>query len=62
MENKIAKVDRSHPAFRENAEPFYQIIMEGIKGEVDGEKQDRKIIYWRDYMDTMVVITANTPD
>jgi ketosteroid isomerase-like protein len=31
------KVNRKHPAFRENAEPFYQIIMEGLKGEVDGE-------------------------
>ncbi len=148
MENKIAKVDRSHPAFRENAAPFYQIIMEGLKGEVEGEHfwdavaedcvfeflyifqgfptkiegrkaymdwfggydnlltsadnlrvyksakpenviileyevhgtvpstrkpydnrlcsiitiKDRKIVYWRDYMDTMAVITANTPD
>lgn len=29
--------DRSHPAFRENAAPFYQVIMEGLKGEVDGK-------------------------
>jgi len=33
----MKKVNRKHPAFRENAEPFYQIIMEGLKGEVDGE-------------------------
>jgi len=38
MENKpIKKVNRNHPAFNENAEPFYSIIMEGLKGEVDGE-------------------------
>jgi ketosteroid isomerase-like protein len=33
----MKKVNRKHPAFRENAEPFYRIIMEGLKGEVDGE-------------------------
>lgn len=33
----MKKANRKHPAFRENAEPFYQIIMEGLKGEVDGE-------------------------
>ena len=38
MENKpIKKANRNHPAFNENAEPFYSIIMEGLKGEVDGE-------------------------
>lgn len=31
------KVDRNHPAFNKNSEPFYSIIMEGLKGEVDGE-------------------------
>lgn len=35
--NKTGMVDRNHPAFRENAEPFYSIVMEGLKGEVDGE-------------------------
>jgi ketosteroid isomerase-like protein len=30
-------VDRNHPAFKKEAEPFYSIIMEGLKGEVDGE-------------------------
>lgn len=30
-------VNRTHPAFNKNAEPFYRIIMEGLKGEVDGE-------------------------
>ncbi len=25
-----------HPAFKKEAEPFYNIIMEGLKGEVDG--------------------------
>jgi hypothetical protein len=34
--NKTEKADRKHPAFKKNAEPFYQIIMEGLKGEVDG--------------------------
>jgi ketosteroid isomerase-like protein len=33
----MKKANRKHPAFRENDEPFYQIIMEGLKGEVDGE-------------------------
>ncbi len=31
------KVNRKHPAFNKNAEPFYSIIMQGLKGEVDGE-------------------------
>lgn len=29
-------IDRKHPAFKKEAEPFYNIIMEGLKGEVDG--------------------------
>jgi ketosteroid isomerase-like protein len=40
MENKLhqnKKVNRNHPAFKKSAEPFYSIIMEGLKGEVDGE-------------------------
>jgi uncharacterized protein len=40
MKNKpgrVKAVDRNHPAFNKNAEPFYRIIMEGLKGEVDGE-------------------------
>jgi ketosteroid isomerase-like protein len=35
--NKTEKVDRNNPAFNKNSEPFYSIIMEGLKGEVDGE-------------------------
>lgn len=35
--NQTEKVDRKHPAFNKNAEPFYSIIMDGLKGEVDGE-------------------------
>ena len=31
------QVDRNHPAFRENADAFYNIVMQGLKGEVDGE-------------------------
>lgn len=30
-------MNRNHPAFNKNSEPFYSIIMEGLKGEVDGE-------------------------
>ena len=30
-------INRNHPAFKKEAEPFYMIIMEGLKGEVDGE-------------------------
>ena len=30
-------IDRNHPAFKKEAEPFYTIIMEGLKGEVNGE-------------------------
>ena len=40
MENKpknVKTVNRKHPAFNRNAEPFYSIIMEGLKGEVDGK-------------------------
>jgi len=29
-------LNRDHPAFKKEAEPFYNIIMEGLKGEVDG--------------------------
>ena len=31
------RVNRDHPAFNKNAVPFYRIIMQGLKGEVDGE-------------------------
>jgi len=34
---KAGKVDRTHPAFNRNAKPFYDIVMEGLKGNVDGE-------------------------
>jgi len=37
MTNITNQVDRSHPAFRENAAPFYQIVREGLKDEVDGD-------------------------
>ncbi|HXB59634.1 MAG TPA: nuclear transport factor 2 family protein [Candidatus Acidoferrales bacterium] len=40
MKRKSAKaknLDRNHPAFNKNAEPFFKIIMKGLKGEVDGE-------------------------
>lgn len=30
-------VNRKHPAFKKAAEPFYNIIMKGLKGEVEGE-------------------------
>ncbi|MDB5283347.1 MAG: SnoaL-like domain protein [Bacteroidota bacterium] len=30
-------IDRNHPAFKKEAEPFYSIIMQGLKGQVDGE-------------------------
>jgi ketosteroid isomerase-like protein len=30
------EISRSHPAFNKNAGPFFSIIMEGLKGEVDG--------------------------
>lgn len=37
MEKKpIDKASRKHPGFNKNAEPFFSIIMEGLKGEVDG--------------------------
>jgi uncharacterized protein len=29
-------VDRKHPAFKKEADPFYRIVMKGLKGEVDG--------------------------
>lgn len=32
-----APVDRAHPAFRENAAPFYRIVREGLGDTVDGE-------------------------
>lgn len=35
-QENIQTVDRNHGAFRKNAAPFYAIIHEGLKGEVDG--------------------------
>lgn len=32
----MKQVNRNHPAFNKNAEPFYSIIMEGLTGKVDG--------------------------
>jgi uncharacterized protein len=29
-------INRKHPAFKKEADPFYNIVMEGLKGEVDG--------------------------
>ena len=29
-------INRNHPAFKKEAEPFFNIIMEGLKGEVEG--------------------------
>lgn len=29
-------ISRKHPAFKKEAEPFYNIIMEGLEGEVEG--------------------------
>ena len=29
-------INRGHPAFKKEAEPFYNIIMEGLRGEVEG--------------------------
>jgi uncharacterized protein len=40
MEKKINKPEKNyknHPGFNKNAEPFFSIIMEGLKGEVNGE-------------------------
>jgi ketosteroid isomerase-like protein len=40
MKSKTANtnaIDRNHPAFNKNAEPFFGIIMEGLNGLVDGE-------------------------
>lgn len=30
-------LNRSHPAFKETAKPFFDIVMEGLNGEVEGE-------------------------
>ena len=30
-------INRNHPAFKKEAQPFYDIIMKGLKEEVDGE-------------------------
>ncbi len=35
--NKTERVNRNHPGFNKNAAPFFGIIMEGLKGEVNGE-------------------------
>ena len=35
--SKAKIVDRNHPGFNKNAEPFFSIVMEGLKGYVDGE-------------------------
>jgi len=33
---KTKQLNSNHPGFNKNAEPFFSIIMEGLKGEVDG--------------------------
>lgn len=38
MENEIVKVNRSHPAFRENAAPFYTIF-KGFRQKLKGKKR-----------------------
>jgi ketosteroid isomerase-like protein len=35
--DKSKNIDRDHLAFNKNAEPFYDIVMKGLKGEVEGE-------------------------
>ena len=107
-----SKLNRNHLGFNKNADPFFNIIMEGLKGEVDGEHfwdavaenavfeflynfpgftnkiegrkaymdwfggytnvlhsadhlkvyKDRKIIQWRDYMDSLAVMLSLTTD
>ncbi len=38
MKKKTEQADRTHPAFKnKNADPFYNIVMEGLADEVDGE-------------------------
>ena len=36
MENTTVITDRIHPGFNKNADPFFNIVMEGLQGEVDG--------------------------
>lgn len=31
------EVDKNHPGFKKEAEPFFRIIIEGLRGDVDGE-------------------------
>lgn len=96
--NKTTVVDRNHPGFNKNAEPFFRIVREGLNGYVDGEHfwdvvaedavfefmyhvpgftnkivgrdvymddnrfcsiirlKDRKIVYWRDYADSLAMV------
>lgn len=35
--SKTKVVDRNHPGFNKNAEPFFSIVMEGLKEYTDGE-------------------------
>ncbi|QQO07627.1 nuclear transport factor 2 family protein [Breznakiella homolactica] len=30
-------MDNTHPGYKKGTEPFFSIVMEGLKGEVDGE-------------------------
>ena len=30
-------MDRNHPGYKSEAEPFFSIVLEGLKDEVDGE-------------------------
>jgi len=34
----LENVDRSHGAFRKNADPFFDIIRKGLNDEVDGDQ------------------------
>lgn len=35
--NRANVVDRNHPGFKKEVEPFFDIVMKGLKGYVDGE-------------------------
>lgn len=35
--NETKAVDRNHPGFKKEAEPFFRIVMEGLKRDVNGE-------------------------
>jgi hypothetical protein len=49
---------KNPPVFKKEADPFYNIIEEDRKKYMDWYGSYSKIVHWRDYMDSLAVMSA----